>query len=579
MPRIWLTRFFLIWPVLLLIILASPPSHAQVPPVIDPTGRSGEPPRPLEEEELKAPKPAPGIVLPPAPLLPKEKPGVPPVRAFVREIRVTGSTLFSPKEIAQVTARYTNRELTAEDLEALRTELTLLYVNRGYINSGAILPDQTITDGVVTFRIIEGELTRIDVEGNSWFRSNYLIKRLALGAGPPLNLNTLQERLRLLLEDQRIRRLNAELKPGLKPGESILDVLVEERTPYKLWLQFDNYQSPAVGEKRGIITLEHQNLTGNGDIATAQYGRSEGLDPLLDFKYSLPLTAYDTALRLQYRRNTFAIVEEPFEDLDVKSKSEIYGITLRQPLYRTLNSEVALELVGEHLSHKTFLLGEPFTLTPGANRKGESFVTALRPTLDWVYRTANQVIAARSRFSFGLDALGATVNKDGQPDGRFVAWLGQFQWVQRLGILDTQIIFRSDLQLSDSGLLSLEQIPIGGRYSVRGYRENTLLRDKALLNSLEMRVPLTRNARWADFLEIAPFVDFGRGWNRGRPTPDPQDISSVGVGLRWAVTTSWPVPLRPQFEVYWGHRLRKVEKPAGTLQDNGVHLQFIIGMF
>jgi len=26
-------------------------------------------------------------------------------------------------------------------------------------------------------------------------------------------------------------------------------------------------------------------------------------------------------------------------------------------------------------------------------------------------------------------------------DGRFFAWLGQFQWVRRLGILDTQMIF------------------------------------------------------------------------------------------------------------------------------------------
>ena len=31
------------------------------------------------------------------------------------------------------------------------------------------------------------------------------------------------------LEDSRIQRLNAELKPGLRPGEGILDVRVEER--------------------------------------------------------------------------------------------------------------------------------------------------------------------------------------------------------------------------------------------------------------------------------------------------------------------------------------------------------------
>ena len=223
----------------------------------------------------------------------------------MREIRLTGSTVFSAEELAVVTAPYQNRELAAEDLEALRIALTLLYINRGYVNSGAVLPDQTITDGVVTFRIIEGELTRIELEGNRWFRSSYFEKRFTLSAGPPLNVNFLQQRLQLLLEDPRIQRINAELKPGLRAGEGILDVRVEERTPYKLFLEYNNYQSPSVGENRGLVTLEHENLTGNGDIVRAQYGRSNGLDPLIDFKYSLPFTAYDTTLSYQYRQKFF----------------------------------------------------------------------------------------------------------------------------------------------------------------------------------------------------------------------------------------------------------------------------------
>ncbi|HEY8226306.1 MAG TPA: ShlB/FhaC/HecB family hemolysin secretion/activation protein [Pyrinomonadaceae bacterium] len=574
MVKIGLSRFVFV--LSLAIIARGAFSYAQTPPVIDPTGRSGEPPRLREEEPRPAPK-APPVILPPAPV-PKEKAGVPPVRAFVREIRVIGSTVFSPEELATVTGPYQNREVTTEDLEALRIALTLLYINRGYVNSGAILPDQTITDGVVTFRIIEGELTQVELEGNRWFRSSYLEKRFSLAAGPPLNINSLQERLQLLLEDQRIQRLNAQLKPGLRAGEGILDVRVEERPPYKLWFEFNNYQSASVGELRGIVSVEHENLTGNGDILTARYGRSEGLNPLLDFRYSLPVTARDTTLSLQYRKNTFAIVEPPFEKLDIKSESDVYTLALRQPIYRTLNTEVGLELMGERLSYKEFLLGERFSLSPGAHN-GRSIVTALRFAQDFVYRTQNQVIAARSRFSFGVNALDATINHNGAPDSRFFAWLGQFQWVQRLGILDSQLIFRSDVQLANDSLMSLEQIVLGGRYSVRGYRETTMLRDRALITSLELRVPVIRNTRWADYLEVGPFFDFGRGWNRDRSTPAPQDISSVGVGLRWGATSSWPVLLRPQFELYWGHRLRKVERPENTAQDNGFHFQVILAAF
>ncbi|MGB7949958.1 MAG: ShlB/FhaC/HecB family hemolysin secretion/activation protein [Candidatus Binatia bacterium] len=528
-------------------------------------------------ERVRPPTPAPGKLLPPAPIPPKEGP-LPKLRIFVREINVTGSTVFSAEELAEVTAPYVNREVTSEDLEALRVALTLLYVNKGYVNSGAILPDQSVTDGVVTYQIIEGRLSGVNVEGNRWFRSSYFQKRFNLDAGPPLNVNLLQQRLQLLLEDSRIQRLNAELKPGLQRGEGILDVRVEERSPYNLLVEYNNYQSPSIGENRGLVTLWHDNLTGNGDVLYGQYGRSTGLNPLLDFKYSLPVNAYDTTLSYEYRRNTLAVVEQPFEQIDINSKSDIYTLSVRQPVYRTLNSDFSLELIGERLWLQTSVLGEPFSLEPGAQH-GRSVVAALRTAQEFVYRTQNRVIAARSRFSFGLDALGATINKNGLPDGIFFAWLGQFQWVERLGFLDTYLIFRSSFQQSDSPLLSLEQISVGGRYSVRGYRENTQLTDEAALASLEMRLPLVRNTSWADYLEIAPFVDYGRGRNRGRPSPKPQDLASVGTGLRWALTFLQPVHIRPQFEFYWGYRLKKVFNPHDSLQDNGIHLQFGIGIF
>ena len=562
-----------------------------VPSQVDPTGRSGQPP--TLPKEFEAPAQPPGTLLPPTPIPPQATP-FPGLRVFVREIKVVGSTVFSPEDLAKVTDPYKNRELTSEDLEALRVTLTLLYVNNGYVNSGAILPDQSVTEGVVTYQIIEGSLSDVDVEGNRWFRDSYFKKRFLLDAGPPLNVTALQRRLQLLLEDSRIQRLNAELKPGLKPGDGILDVRVEERTPYRLITEYNNYQSPSVGENRGLVTLWHENLTGNGDVFFGQYGRSQGLNPLLDFKYSFPLNAYDTTLSYEYRRNTLSVIEQPFEPLNVDSKSDIYTFTLRQPVYRTLNSDFALELIGERLWLQSKLLGERFSFEPGAEN-GRSVVSALRTAQEFVYRTQSQVIAARSRFSFGLNALGATINHNGLPDGIFFAWQGQFQfvqrfgqwfqalsqnpWVKKLGLLDSYGIFRSQFQYADSPLLSLEQVSIGGRYSVRGYRENTMLRDRAVLTSFETRLPVISNTAWADYLELAQFIDFGKGWLVNLKTPTPKDISSVGVGVRWALSFLRPIPIRPAFEMYYGYRLRKVVNPENSLQDHGFHLQFALEFF
>jgi len=217
-------------------------------------------------------------------------------------------------------------------------------------------------------------------------------------------------------------------------------------------------------------------------------------------------------------------------------------------------------------------------LSPGA-QQGESVVSALRFAQEAVYRTSEQVIAARSRFSAGVDALGATINESGLPSGKFFAWLGQFQWVRRLPVLDSQLILRADTQLTSDSLLGLEQFAVGGRYTVRGYRENTFVRDNAVVVSLEARVPMVRNVRWADYLELAPFFDYGRAWNANPPGDHPADISSAGIGLRWGARIPAAIPLRTQLEVYWGRPFRNIQTTGGNLQDRGIHLQFIVGAF
>jgi hemolysin activation/secretion protein len=570
------------WAALLLgtlAVLALPPgAAAQGVLGVDPLGRSGEPP-PLPQE-LPRRFPPPPVLPPLPPPPPEERLAVPGEQIHVKKIRLVGATVLSPEELAKVTAPYENRLLTAEDLENLRLALTVLYVNAGYVNSGAVIPDQTVEDGVVTLQIIEGQLTGIEIAGNRWFRQKYLRDRLRLGAGAPLNANALQDEMQRLLEDQRIRRLNAELRPGLGLGESVLAVEVEDRQPFRLTLGFDNYQSPSVGAERGWVTVEDANLLGLGDVLTLHYGRSESPRPQFDLRYVLPVTARDTTLSFQYRRNDFDNISPVFAELDIVSTSDAYTLAVRHPVYRTLNHELALELGLERLSNSTTLLDEPFSLTPGAQR-GVSTVAALRALQEYVYRSEHRVVAVRSRFSFGLDAFGSTINDDSAlPDSRFFAWLGQAQWVERLPWLDAQLIARADLQLASDRLLSLEQIAVGGRYTVRGYPENTRISDNAFIASLEGRLPLIRGRPWADTLELAPFVDFGRPWNvRGRSGPH-DNLGSLGLGLRWGLTLPLgPVALRSQFELYWGYPLRTVPSTGNTLQDEGLHLQFVLGLF
>jgi hemolysin activation/secretion protein len=139
------------------------------------------------------------------------------------------------------------------------------------------------------------------------------------------------------------------------------------------------------------------------------------------------------------------------------------------------------------------------------------------------------------------------------------------------------LLFRADIQRSDDSLLPLEQLSVGGRYSVRGYRENLLVRDQAFIASLEARIPIIQHMRWADYLQICPFYDYGRGTYKFISSTGPDDISSVGVGLRWAASLiKSPLNLRAEFEAYWGYALRDIDLPYEDVQDDGIHYQFAI---
>ena len=95
-------------------------------------------------------------------------------------------------------------------------------------------------------------------------------------------------------------------------------------------------------------------------------------------------------------------------------------------------------------------------------------MTVFRFIQEWLDRNSTNIIAARSTLSWGVDLFNPTIAGNDRPDGKFFAWLGQFQWVQRLGKSDVQLIFRTDLQLTPERLLPLEKFGVGGEFSIAG---------------------------------------------------------------------------------------------------------------
>lgn len=524
--------------------LASPlPPSAAAIAQSPPPGTALPSERPGQIEELIPPPPEnfqPLPVIPPAPPPsipdlqppPAETPESVPnsdLRFRVNRIEVIGSTVLQ-EEIAELVKEYEGQELSFEDLITLRSRITQQYVENGYITSGAFLPNnQNLSSGTVQIRVVEGVLEEISIEGLSRLQQSYVRSRLEAATQTPLNQRDLERGLQLLQLDPLLQQVNAELTAGSAPGRNILRLQLQEAPPLIAGLIVANNQAPSIGTLQGSAFVGYSNLLGWGDRITLEYGRTEGLNRY-DIGYSVPINGMNGTLGFRYNRNGSEIVEARFRELGIRSESETFSFSLRQPLVRSPQTEFALGLNFDVRRSQTFILeDEPFSFSEGPE-DGESRVSVLRFSQDWLNRDARRVLAARSQFSFGLDTFDATVNDTGV-DGRFFAWIGQFQWVEQFSPR-ALMVARIDAQLTPDALLPLEQFSMGGTETVRGYPQNQLVSDNGVIGSLEFRFPITRNPQ---ILQLIPFLEGGIGWNNNRPDPDPNLIASLGLGVRWQV--------------------------------------------
>jgi len=167
----------------------------------------------------------------------------------VKTFKFEGNTVFTERELLKLVRNYQHRSISAEELQEVKRLVTKHYIDQGYINSGVVIPDQEIKKGIIRLQIIEGHITSIEIKGNTWLSTSYILARIKLEIGSledrvPLNIVTLQERLKLIKLDPRIDNVNALVAPGLALGEAILKVQIEEAGKFYGKITVNNHIAP-----------------------------------------------------------------------------------------------------------------------------------------------------------------------------------------------------------------------------------------------------------------------------------------------------------------------------------------------
>ncbi|HEY0325020.1 MAG TPA: hypothetical protein VGC46_03450, partial [Allosphingosinicella sp.] len=302
---------------------------------------------------------------------------------------------------------------------ALTQLVNRAFLSAGFVNSGLLVQPGGEPD-VMVAELIHGRLAAppggesVEVRwvgGPMGLGPEFIRDRMPSAQHRPVNAAMIERDFRLLAENPAIRTVNAQLRPGERPGEAslLISVLPAERVDF--YMTAGNSRSPSVGGERGAMGMSVRNFFTGGDTLFWETGLTQGgLDAMA--AYSTPIFDPETTLNLRASHNAAAVVDAPLLPLDISSEertleASLVRTLLRRPLTPASEgswspSQTLTAGIGyASRRQESFLLGQPFSFAPGSV-DGRAEYGAIRLLGDFVVRGVNQVFAASATGTIGI---------------------------------------------------------------------------------------------------------------------------------------------------------------------------------
>lgn len=445
---------------------------------------------------------------------------------------------------------------TIGQLEAVTDRITNYYRARGLILANAILPVQSVTDGVVELQVIEGRLGRILTEGNEIYSQGTLTRPFSHLLGEPVHQQEVESSLLVLTDFPGLVAFGM-FQPGQRVGETDLLVRVPNEDRFNVTVRTDNHGSDTTGLWRGRATAEWNNVTGNADQLglTLQHTIMPANSFFASLDYQIIINRYWRASAYA-RRNSFTVGGD-FEVLEIAGTSHQFGLAgeyiwLRS---RERNLSTRLELGSRHA--ETERLGSQTNedrltvLTLGINYDSvDTRFGGLNYAGIEVSKGFNDILWAMgdadSAESLSPDQRPSRLGGDGDyAEGDFLKLLAFYSRLQNV-TSNSSLLARTEFQYSPDLLVPMEQYAVGGPDHVRGFQSSYALYDTGGLASVEyiVQAPFLGDQqafggwRWGELLQVSVFYDHATGM-KNDPLISEVDgwfqMSSVGAGLRFGI--------------------------------------------
>jgi hemolysin activation/secretion protein len=513
----------------------------------------------VERNLPPAPQPGPSVIAPPN-ALPTDQDPTPigpalravvllgpgePARARVADgVDVAGAKRVDAKKLARALRPYLGRPLSRRLIAEVEARIARAYRATGHPFVRLATPEQEITSGALQITVMEFRAGKITAAAKTPAAANYLVSRVRLQPGEPVNSVELSEDLDWL-NRYPFRQVSAVFAPGAEAGQTDLTLQVTASKPWQVYAGYADSGSASTGWDRYFVGAEVGGLLTPDSFASFQAtSSSDGVFYKQRLFNSAPDPSYVSyAGRFVLPTNPRGELEGAVDWVETDEASSPF--TVRQT---TLEGSLGYRFALSNLSPFLFGAGDARFGVEAKNQDSRTLFEGAE-ALD-VSMQVYQLYAGWERTE--QDALGhsdldleAHVSPGGVDAANSTARL-QLYSQGRVGSASyayTDLTFSRTTLLIDHFIWTLqaigqysprplpqtEQVGLGGQALVRGYSLDDGAYDSAVVVRNELRGPRLATQRDGQVFAISPyvFVDAGVGFDEFTK----QSVTAVSTGF------------------------------------------------
>lgn len=446
-------------------------------------------------------------------------------------INFDGIGVYAEEDLFPLYQSMMGTEVSLADVYAIANRMTLKYRNDGYVLTQVVIPPQTIEDGVIEFKVVEGFIDNVIIQqGMLSENETKLIQEYAarIATGSAVNVADLERNL-LLINDLPGLSARSVISPSKTVAGAADILIIPGRDMFEAVVGINNHGSRFLGPVQfSGVGIVNSSLGLNERITTQIVAA-----PDAGFELAFGAITYEQAVgkygTVFSATGSITDTDPGFTltEFDVNGESRSFSLKAEHPIIRSRNTNIYARTLFDYRNVNS---RNNIELT----RKDR--IRALRAGVRADFLDNLLGVAVNSidfEISRGLNVFGASEKNDDNltrqaGDPQFTKANIRLQRLQRL-TSSFNLVLEGRAQLSNNPLLSSEEFGLGGISTVRGYDPSEVVGDDGINGKVELQWNSdTRET------QIFGFLDSGTVWNQDASNSDDKrtSLTSTGVGVR-----------------------------------------------